>query len=85
MKKNRLSVRLRKGGFSVALIVVVIVLTVALNLVVGSLPATYTRWDVSTNNVYSLSQHTEELIAALDQPVKLYLLAETGAEDTYIS
>jgi len=85
MKKNRLNVRLRKGGFSVALIVVVIVLAVALNLVVGSLPATYTRWDVSTNNVYSLSQHTEELIAALDQPVKLYLLAETGAEDTYIS
>ncbi|MEG2174191.1 MAG: GldG family protein, partial [Oscillospiraceae bacterium] len=66
---------------SVAAILVVVAIAVAVNLLVGKIPERYTKLDVSETKLYSLSQQTTDLVSGLDKQVELYLLAPGGQED----
>lgn len=73
--------RSRQGSFSAVLCVAALVVVVAVNLVVGMLPASLTQYDLSASGLYTLSDQTETTVENLEEDVTLYLLSETGYED----
>ena len=75
----------KNGAYASVLCAVMLALVVALNLFVGALPAKYLRYDMTENKLYSLSQETEDLCAALTQDVTFYYLGRTGQEDAAVT
>ena len=69
----------KNGAYASVLCAVMLALVVALNLFVGALPAKYLRYDMTENKLYSLSQETEDLCAALTQDVTFYYLGRHRA------
>lgn len=75
----------RIGTYSAVLSIIALVVVVVLNLVVSSLPASYTKFDVTTSSLYTLSDQTEQILENLDTDVTIYIIAENGSEDTYVT
>ena len=73
--------KFRLGGYSVALICIVLALLVAVNLIVGEVPTKYTHIDVSELQLYTLSEENKAYLASLDQDVTIYLVTQNGAEN----
>ncbi len=76
--------RTRAGGYSMILIVIAVVLAIIVNLVVGSIPSTLTKYDLSEKKLYTISDQTKEIAGNLETDVTLYLIAQTGEEDDVI-
>ena len=75
----------RAGSYTVALAIVAIAVAVVINILVGRLPSSYTVLDMTQQELYTLSDQTQQILKNLDTDVTVYLLAETGSEDTYLS
>lgn len=71
----------RGGAFAAIACAVGTALAVAVNLFVGALPSSYTRIDMSTSRLFSLSEETKQLCQALDCDITLYYLCGAGEED----
>ena len=76
--------RFRMGSYSAFAAVIVIAIAVIANSIVGTLPSRFTQYDLTSNSLYSLSEQTKRIAAALDKDVDLYLLANSGSEDATI-
>lgn len=79
---NRKTVKI--GSFSITMTAVVIVICVLLNLFVSELPATLTKLDYSSRQLYTVGEETETVLAGLDTDIRMYLVAERGTEDSTI-
>jgi ABC-2 type transport system permease protein len=75
----------RRGSYSAAISLLVLVVVIVLNLVVSSIPATYTKFDTTTSSLFTLSEQTEQVLAGLDTDVTIYIIAENGSEDSYVT
>lgn len=75
----------KNGAYASVLCAVMLALVVALNLFVRRAAAKYLRYDMTENKLYSLSQETEDLCAALTQDVTFYYLGRTGQEDAAVT
>lgn len=73
------------GAYSSITIVIAIALTVIVNLIVGKLPDKYTSIDVTTNQLYSITEQTVELISGLTQEVQIYVLASEENADEVLN
>ncbi len=73
------------GSYSAALTAVALAVAVAVNLVVGALPASATQFDTSENQLYTISEQTKEIVSGLSEDVTVYHLAQSGSEDSVIS
>lgn len=71
---------LKLGGYSAAIIIIAVVVAVVINLLVGKIPADYTKIDLTTNQLYSISDQTREVVGQLEEDVYVYLIAQTGEE-----
>ena len=74
----------RAGGYSLAAAAVVIAIAVAINLVVGALPADWTKLDLTSSGLYSLSSQTQQMISGLEDEVTVYWIVQSGTEDDTI-
>ena len=88
MKKPAIGVRsgvtarsFRAGGYSVLAAVLVIAIAVVVNILVEAIPARYTQVDVTSSQLFSISQQTEEIISGLSQDVTVYWVVQSGNED----
>ncbi|MDE5965443.1 MAG: Gldg family protein [Lachnospiraceae bacterium] len=72
---------LKKGSYSFALCVIVTAVVVALNLMMGQLPASVNEIDISEQKLYSLSEQTLNVLKELDKDVTIYHIASKGSED----
>lgn len=70
------------GSYSILATCVVIAIAVAANLLVSALPATVTQIDCTENGLFSVSQETTLMAEDLTEDVEIYLLAESGQEDS---
>lgn len=77
MKKPNLR-QLRAGGRSVILTSLLLVALILINLGLGALPSTLTRYDATAEQLYSLSEQTKTVLGKLDSTVDIYWLAKTG-------
>lgn len=76
---------LHSGAYASVLVVIVLVVVILLNLVMNAIPTKYTEFDISTGQMFTLSETTVSMMKSLDKDVTAYFLAETGNEDTNIS
>lgn len=72
----------RIGSYSLAATALVLAIVIVLNLLVSALPSKWTQIDISSNQLYSISQQTEELLSALDEPVEVYWICQSGSENS---
>ncbi len=82
LKESYKTRRWRVGSYSVAAVVIVAAIAVALNLIVGALPSSSTELDMTPQQLYTLSGESEQLLAALDSDVEIYWIVQSGGEDT---
>ncbi len=71
----------RAGLYSIALIALVLVMLIAGNSLLASLPTDMTEYDLTTDQYFTLSQPSRDLMDSLDQTVTLYWIAQAGTED----
>lgn len=76
---------LHSGAYASVLAVIVLVVVILVNLVINAVPTKYTEFDISTGQMFTLSETTVSMMKSLDKDVTAYFLAETGNEDTNIS
>lgn len=84
MKNLFKSASSRNGSYSVGLIILAICITVVVNLIVGKLPESVTKIDVSDNKIYEISDVSREMLEKLDQEVKFTVYAEKSSTDERI-
>lgn len=75
---------LKSGSYSLVVCVIALVLVVVVNLVMGTLPSTYTKLDTSSMGLFEISDETVGIVNAVDMPVTMYLVAPRGQEDSTI-
>ena len=76
--------RLKIGTYTALTCVIAIAIVVLVNMLVGSLPSTYTRFDVSTQGIYDISDDTKEIVKSINSDITLYLLATQGEESNIV-
>lgn len=74
-----------RGGYLAGATALAVVLVVALNLMVGQLPASVTEKDLTDNSLYDISDTSRDFLAALDKDVEIVVLAEEGGLDGRIT
>lgn len=74
----------RVGSYSVAATVVFIAIVVIVNLLAGALPDRWVEFDTSDQQLYTLSQQTNEMVGSLEKEVTVYWLVRSGYEDPSI-
>lgn len=88
VQKHRWSVsakKIRRGVFNSSFVVIGIAIAVAVNVFAGQLPEKVKSVDLTTQNLYTLTDDSVKLINNLKQDVTLYVLsAENSADDTVV-
>lgn len=74
----------RYGTYSTLLVVVVIAIAIMVNMVAGQFPDTWKNMDLSSNNLYEITDQTKALLKSLDKEVEIHILAEKDATDERI-
>ncbi|MBR5533643.1 MAG: GldG family protein [Ruminiclostridium sp.] len=72
----------RVGGYSVAAAAMVLAIAIAANAFVGALPATLTQIDLTSAQLFSLSEETETMLDGLEEEITIYWVVQSGYEDT---
>lgn len=74
----------KMGGYSFLITAIVVALVVVVNIVVNALPANLTKFDTTSEGLFSISGQTQELVSNLDEDVNIYFIAENGNEMSVI-
>lgn len=78
IQKRRYSVsvkHLKRGAFSIALILVTAAAVIAANLLLGQVPGEYTEFDVTEERLYSLTGDSCKVLDGLQEDVMVYVLS----------
>lgn len=84
IQKRRYSVSgkgIKLGAYSVATILVMAALVIAVNLGLNYVPDQYTSFDVTANKIYTLTDDTKEMVSNLAEDITIYVLAEEASKD----
>lgn len=87
MARNRQALNTRTakvGGYSFVLSLVVLAILVAVNVLASKLPTSWTQFDISAAQLYSLTSDTKVVVTNLQQDVTIYWISQAGKEDTVI-
>lgn len=74
--------RLRIGSYSAAISAAALIIAVVLNLLINALPTSYTKFDISSQKLYSMTEQTLDIIRSVSSDVEVYLIAQSGNEDS---
>lgn len=72
----------RVGGYSIAATAMVLAIVIVINVLISALPSKWTQIDISSNQLFTISQQTEEILSALDKNIDIYWISQSGAEDS---
>lgn len=84
IQKRRYSVSVKQfsvGAYSTVTIGIFVAAVVVVNLIVGQLPATITSIDVTSNQLYSITDQTKEFLDTLEEDITLYVLVNEEEQD----
>lgn len=71
----------RHGAYSVAAIVLILVIAIIINLIAGQLPSRIRNVDISSNQIYEISQTSKTFLKNLDHDIKITVIAEDDSID----
>ena len=83
-KSEQNKTALRGGVYSLAITAVVLAILIVVNIFVSALPATLTKYDISSAKLYSITSNTKVVVNALEQDVTIYWIVQAGEEDDVI-
>ncbi|MBQ7918493.1 MAG: Gldg family protein [Lachnospiraceae bacterium] len=84
IQKRRYSVSVKHfsvGAYSTVTIGIFVAAVVVVNMIVGQLPATITSIDVTSNQLYSITDQTKQFLDTLDEDISLYVLVNEEEQD----
>lgn len=84
IQKRRYNVSVKQlsvGAYSTGMIAVAVAVIVALNLVIGEIPRSYTKIDLTGQKLYSLTDQSIEFVKSMDEDVTIYVLVQEDAAD----
>lgn len=71
---------LKIGSFSLVMTAAVLAAVILLNLFVAEIPSTYTKYDLSSLQLYSISEETRQILAGVEEDINIYILTQRGNE-----
>ena len=74
----------RAGGYSIAATAILLVMVIVINLMVSALPSGMTKFDITANQLYSISEQTKEVAKGIDKDITIYWILTEGDEDSYV-
>lgn len=74
----------KAGGFSLAVMAIVLVIVIVANVLISALPEKYTAFDLTKQNNFSIGEQSKALLAGLDKDVTIYYVCQSGNEDINI-
>ena len=74
----------RGGSYSLAMTAVVLAIVMVVNIFASVLPASMTRYDISSSKLYSITSNTKVVVNAMQEDVDIYWIVQSGAEDQVI-
>ena len=83
-RAGRDRIALQGGAYSLAATAVVLAILIALNVLMSALPASMTRYDISSAKLYSITSNTKVVVNALEEDVTIYWIVQSGEEDEVI-
>jgi len=81
-EKNRIA--FRGGSYSLIMTAIVLAILIVANIFVSALPATLTKYDISSSKLYSITSNTKAVVNALKEDVTIYWIVQAGEEDQVI-
>lgn len=75
----------KQGTYAAGITAVVIAIVVILNLIVGQLPTDWKEFDISGNQLYTISDTSKDYLASLTRDVEVIVLAEPDKVDSRIT
>lgn len=87
LNKNREALNSKSakiGGYSFFLTIVVLAIIIAVNVLVSALPTKYTQFDISAQQLYSLTSSTKVVVTNLEKDVDIYWICQAGKEDAVL-
>ena len=72
------------GSYSVAITAIVTALLIALNILAGALPASLTKYDISSSQLYSITSNTKAVVNNLQEDVTIYWVVQADREDAIL-
>ena len=78
------STALYGGSYSVMITAVVLAILIVANVFVSALPASLTKYDISSTKLYSITSNTKVVVNGLKQDVMIYWIVQSGKEDDVI-
>ncbi|MCQ2424577.1 MAG: GldG family protein [Lachnospiraceae bacterium] len=74
----------KAGGFSLLLTGIVIAILIAVNFVIAQLPTTFTKYDISADDLYHISDETRQIVKGVNDDITVYIVASSGNENTVL-
>lgn len=78
------SVQSRYGTYSTILTVVMIAVVIMINLVAGQMPESWKNIDLSSNNLYEITDQSRNLLKTVDKDITIHVLADKSEADERI-
>ncbi|MDD6798934.1 MAG: Gldg family protein [Firmicutes bacterium] len=72
------------GGYGAVLTAIVLAIVIIINLLINQLPSTLTKYDTTSSGFFTISDKSKEIIKNIKSDITIYLIAESGSEDTQI-
>lgn len=85
IQRRRYSVSLKNFSFSAystGRMAAAVALVIAVNLIIGEMPGSWTAIDLTSQKLYSLTDQTRQFVAGLDEDVTIYVLVKEENRDT---
>jgi ABC-2 type transport system permease protein len=83
-KSRRNNIALKGGSYAFIVSVIVLAILVVVNVFVSVLPTTWTKYDISSSKLYSITSNTKVVVNALNQEVTIYWIVQSGEENEVI-
>ena len=86
-KKNAAGLKssnVRIGGYSIFAVIIVIAIAVAVNYFAAALPSTAMQVDITSTQLFSVSDQTKKLLGDLEKDVTVYWVVRSGYEDATV-
>lgn len=84
IKNSFRTITSRQGTYSAGITAFVIAIVVLINLIAGQLPQKIQQIDISTNNIYEITNTSRKLLKKLDKDVTFTVLADKSSTDERI-
>lgn len=78
------SIAAKAGGYSAMVTALVLAIVIVGNILLSALPKTWTKLDISSTRLYSVTSSTKAVLAGLEKDVDIYWIAQPEAEDSVI-